>query len=146
MARARLLPAAQLACTRTPAFIGPNPPALANSFRLREAAAAMAGGGDAGDDGGDPPHACGGVKGRPVSRDVWRRWLVHLSVAVLLPAGAAGGKEDETRLAEEEDERSACGGAARGRLDVGVRRCSPCNLDRVSTDTRLSAAQPRGGT
>ena len=35
-------------------------PALANSFRLREAAAAMAGGGDAGDDGGDPPHACGG--------------------------------------------------------------------------------------
>ena len=30
--------------------------ALANSFRLREAAAVVASGGDAGDDGGDPPH------------------------------------------------------------------------------------------
>ena len=91
------------------------------------------------------------VKGRPVRRDGWTRWRVPmglstLSVAELLPAGAAGGKEDETRRAEEEDERSACGGAAHGRLDVGVRRCSPCDLDRVSTDTRLSAAQPRGGT
>ena len=30
--------------------------ALANSFRLREAAAVVASGGDASDDGGDPPH------------------------------------------------------------------------------------------
>ena len=62
--------------------------------------------------------------------------LSTLSVAELLPAGAAGGKEDETRRAEEEYEQSACGGGARGRLDVGVRRCLPC----VTPDTRLSAA------
>ena len=46
--------------------------ALANSFRLREAAAVVASGGDASDDGGDPPHGR-----RRAGRDVWRGWLVH---------------------------------------------------------------------
>ena len=44
--------------------------ALANSFRLREAAAVVASGGDAGDDGGDPPHGR-----RRAGRDARRGWL-----------------------------------------------------------------------
>ena len=48
--------------------------ALANSFRLREAAAVVASGGDAGDDGGDPPHGR-----RRAGRDVWRRDLSRLA-------------------------------------------------------------------
>ena len=69
--------------------------ALANSFRLREAAAVVASGGDASDDGGDPPHGR-----RRAGRDVWRGWLVHPSVAVLptpsaLPAaGVCGRRRD----------------------------------------------------
>eukprot|EP00964_Phaeocystis_antarctica_P160321 scaffold131849_cov24-Phaeocystis_antarctica.AAC.1 len=58
--------------------------ALANSFRLREAAAVVTSGGDASDDGGDPPHVR-----RRAGRDVWRRWLVHrlaaLSAGLPLP-------------------------------------------------------------
>ena len=59
--------------------------ALANSFRLREAAAVVASGGDAGDDGGDPPHGR-----RRAGRDVWRRGLVPvgcLRLGHLCPTG-----------------------------------------------------------
>ena len=51
VARARLLIAACLHLNPSMALTT----ALANSFRLREAAAVVASGGDAGDDGGDPP-------------------------------------------------------------------------------------------
>eukprot|EP00964_Phaeocystis_antarctica_P025706 scaffold14473_cov56-Phaeocystis_antarctica.AAC.3 len=92
--------------------------ALANSFRLREAAAVVASGGDASDDGGDPPHGRrraattvasrrrngtrrtrGRVRTpaapmrRRAGRDARRGWLAHRSEAVLLAPSA----NDDTR-------------------------------------------------
>jgi hypothetical protein len=68
--------------------------ALANSFRLREAAAVVASGGDAGDDGGDPPHVR-----RRAGRDVWRRDLspsgaLRLTTSALPAAGVCGRRRD----------------------------------------------------
>ena len=55
---------------------------LAYSFRLLEAAAVVASGGDAGDE--FRPAAASMRARRRAGRDVWRGWLVHQSVAVLL--------------------------------------------------------------